>query len=269
MTSSRQQRIERRAVLAALAGALFAPLANAEWGLNFKPPVTEIARIEYDLHMLILWICCAIFVVVFGVMFYSLYAHRKSRGARASNVSHSTKAEVVWTIVPACILVAMAIPSTQALIKMEDTTGSDMTVKVTGYQWMWHYEYLDHDVDFYSILATPRAQIENREEKDETYLLEVDNYLVLPVNRKIRLLVTANDVLHAWWVPELGVKKDAVPGFINEVWTRIDEPGVYRGQCAELCGKDHGYMPIVVRAVGEEEFEAWVSETRAGRSAAN
>jgi cytochrome c oxidase subunit II len=245
--------------IGALAAALFASASQAEWGLNFQRPVTEIAHIQYDLHMLILWICVVIFVAVFGVMFYSLYAHRKSKGCNASKFSHSTRAEVVWTVIPVFILVGMAIPSTEALIKMEDTTASDITIKVTGYQWKWRYEYLDHDVDFYSTLSTPRAQIVNEEPKGEHYLLEVDNHMVLPVGKKIRLLITANDVIHAWWVPALGAKKDAIPGFINEIWTNIDEPGTYRGQCAELCGKDHGYMPIVVDAVTEEEFEAWVA----------
>jgi len=249
---------------AAVLAAGFASASHAEWGLNFQRPVTEIAQVQYDLHMLILWICVVIFVIVFGVMFYSIWAHRRSKGSKPATFSHSTKAEVVWTIIPIVILVAMAVPSTEALIRMEDTTGSDMTVKVTGYQWMWRYQYLDHDVDYFSKLATPRAQIENAEEKGEHYLLEVDNHLVLPVGKKVRILLTANDVLHAWWVPALGVKKDAIPGFINEMWTRIEEPGTYRGQCAELCGKDHGYMPIVVDAVTEEEFEAWLAERKSG-----
>ena len=244
--------------------ALFAPAALAEWGLNFQTPVTEIAGIQYDLHMLILWICVAIFVVVFGVMFYSLYAHRKSKGAKPASFSHSNKAEVIWTIIPILILVGMAIPSTHALIMMEDTTESDITIKVTGYQWMWHYEYMDEDVGFYSILSTPRAQIENSEEKGENYLLEVDNHMVIPVGKKVRLLVTANDVIHSWWVPALGAKKDAIPGFINELWTRVDVPGTYRGQCTELCGKDHGYMPIVVDAVSEEEYQAWLASRKPG-----
>ncbi len=266
-TSRKQGRAGGAAVLTGAVAAvlgLFAPLARAEWGLNFQKPVTEIAGIQYDLHMLILWVCVAIFIVVFGVMFYSLYAHRKSRGARPATFSHSTKAEVVWTIIPILILISMAIPSTHALIMMEDTTESDMTIKVTGYQWKWHYEYMDEGVDFFSTLSTPRAQIENVDEKGENYLLEVDNHLVLPVGKKVRLLVTANDVIHAWWVPALGAKKDAIPGFINEIWTRVDEPGTYRGQCAELCGKDHGYMPIVVDAVTEEEYQAWLASRKQG-----
>ena len=250
--------------IAALAAALYASAGQAEWALNFPKPVTTIGHVQYDLHMLILWICCAIFVVVFGVMFYSLYAHRKSKGAQPAKFSHSTTAEIFWTIIPIAILVGMAIPSTAALIEMEDTTASDMTVKVTGYQWKWQYEYLDHDVDFYSTLATPRAQIEGVEPKGENYLLEVDNHVVLPVNTKVRILLTAADVIHAWWVPAFGAKKDAVPGYINELWIYIEEPGTYRGQCAELCGKDHGYMPIVVDAVSQKEFDAWVAENKSG-----
>jgi cytochrome c oxidase subunit 2 len=244
--------------------ALFAPAAQAEWALNFKQPVTEIAQIEYDLHMLILYVCCVIFVVVFGVMFYSLFTHTKAKGAKAASFSHSTTAEIIWTIIPAAILIAMAVPSTKALIYFEDTSASDITIKVTGYQWKWRYEYMDSGVDFYSTLSTPRGQIEGTEPKGENYLLEVDNHLVVPVGKKVRLLLTANDVIHAWWVPELGAKKDAIPGFINEIWTRVDKPGTYRGQCAELCGKDHGYMPIVVDAVSPEEFEAWVKKQNKG-----
>lgn len=269
MMSTRRRSFARRAgallpgIMALVAGLIATP-AWAEYALNFKTPVTEIAEIEYDLHMMILWICVVIFIGVFSVMFYSVFNHTKAKGAKAASFSHSTKAEIIWTIIPILILIGMAIPSTQALIKMEDTTGSDMTVKVIGYQWKWHYEYMDEGIDFYSTLSTPRAQIEGREEKGENYLLEVDNHLVLPVGKKVRLLITANDVIHAWWVPELGAKKDAIPGFINELWTRIDKPGTYRGQCAELCGKDHGYMPIVVDAVSQEEYDAWVKKQKKG-----
>ena len=249
------------AVLTTLAALLtIAAPVKAEWGLNLPTPVTPIGHEILDLHNLIMLICAIIFVGVFGVMFYSLYAHRKSKGHQASQFSHSTKAEIVWSVIPALILVGMAIPSTATLIHMEDTTEADLTVKVTGYQWKWRYDYLDSGFHFYSNLATERAQILNLKEKNPNYLLEVDNELVLPVGKKVRFLVTANDVIHAWWIPQFGVKKDAIPGFINEVWTRIDEPGTYRGQCAELCGKDHGFMPVVVRAVPEEEFEAWVAE---------
>ncbi|MFV1993032.1 MAG: cytochrome c oxidase subunit II [Acidiferrobacterales bacterium] len=242
------------------AGLLLLPgLAMAEYALNFQAPVTEIARDVFELHTLILKIVIVIFIVVFAVMFYSIFAHRKSRGHKAANFHESTTVEVFWTIIPFIILVAMAIPSTATLLKMDDTSGSDMTVKIVGYQWKWQYEYLDHDISFFSTLSTPRAQIENKEEKGENYLLEVDNPIVLPVGKKIRFVLTANDVIHSWWVPQLAIKKDAIPGFINEMWTRIDEPGIYRGQCAELCGKDHGFMPIVVKAVSQEDFNKWVS----------
>ena len=234
--------------------------ASAEWGLNLPTPVTPIGEEILNLHNLIMLICAIIFVGVFGVMFYSLYAHRKSKGHEASQFSHSTKAEIIWSVIPALILIGMAVPSTIALIHMEDTTEADMTVKVTGYQWKWRYDYIESGVFFYSNLSTPRAQILNLEEKGPDYLLEVDKELVLPVGKKVRFLITANDVIHAWWIPEMAVKKDAIPGFINEVWARIEKPGTYRGQCAELCGKDHGFMPIVVRAVSEQEFDAWIAD---------
>jgi cytochrome c oxidase subunit 2 len=242
------------------AGLMLLPgMAMAEYALNFQRPVTEIAHELLELHNLITLIVVVIFVVVFAVMFYSIFAHRKSKGHKAANFHESTTVEIIWTIIPFIILISMAIPSTATLLKMDDTSGSDMTVKIVGYQWKWQYEYLDHDISFFSTLSTPRAQIENKEKKGEHYLLEVDNHVVLPVGKKIRLVLTANDVIHAWWVPQLAVKKDAIPGYINEMWTKIDEPGIYRGQCAELCGKDHAYMPIVVEAVSEEDFNKWVS----------
>jgi len=234
-------------------------LASADYALNFQKPVTAIGHKLLELHNLIMIICAVIFVIVFGVMFWSIFAHRKSRGVKPAKFHGSATLEVIWTVIPFLILVAMAIPSTATLLEMEDVSKSELTVKVTGYQWKWKYDYPEQDVSFFSNLATPRAQIENKEKKGEHYLLEVDNPVVLPVGKKVRLVVTANDVLHAWWVPALGVKKDAIPGFVNEMWTKIDEPGIYRGQCAELCGKDHGYMPIVVQAVSQEEFDKWVS----------
>lgn len=243
-------------------GILSMRTAAAEWGLNLPPPVTPIGEQILNLHNLIMIICAVIFVVVFGVMFYSIYAHRKSRGAKASQFSHSTGLELVWSAIPAIILIGMAIPSTATLVEMEDTEKADMTVKVTGYQWLWGYEYLDHDVQFFSRLSTPSAQINNLENKNPHYLLEVDKPLVLPVNKKVRFLITSDDVIHAWWVPEFGVKKDAIPGYINETWTLIEKEGTYRGQCTELCGKDHGFMPIVVEAVSQEEFDAWVESRK-------
>lgn len=238
---------------------LAGPVAFADYALNFQPPVTEVAHKLLGLHNMILIICTAIFVLVFGVMFYSVFAHRKSRGHQAAQFHGSTALEIIWTIIPFAILVGMALPSTAMLIEMDDTGRSDLTIKITGYQWKWKYDYPDQDIGFFSSLATPRAQIENKADKGEHYLLEVDNPVVVPVGKKVRFLITANDVIHAWWVPQLGVKKDAIPGFINEMWARVDEPGIYRGQCAELCGRDHGYMPIVVQAVSTEDFTRWVS----------
>lgn len=238
---------------------LAAGFAHAAYELNFQKPVTSIADKILELHNLILLICFVIFVVVFSFMFYAVIMHRKSRGYKAAKFDDSPTLEVVWTVIPFVILVVMAIPSTATLIEMDDVTGSDLSVKVTGYQWKWKYDYLDHDIGFFSSLATPREQIENKQAKGEHYLLEVDNPVVVPVGKKIRFLVTANDVIHSWWMPQFGLKKDAIPGFINEIWTRIEEPGIYRGQCAELCGKDHGFMPIVVQAVSPEEFDKWVS----------
>ncbi|WP_105901050.1 cytochrome c oxidase subunit II [Vibrio gangliei] len=244
----------------ALLSLFSAPSAAESSRLNLTKGVTEISGKVYDLHMLIFYICCAIAVVVFGVMFYSILRHRRSRGAKAANFHESTKVEIIWTVIPIVILVLMAIPATKTLVAMEDTTDDDLTVTVTGSQWKWHYQYFNHDVGFYSFLTTSQKQIEGSEQKGEHYLLEVDNPLVLPINRKIRFLMTSDDVIHSWWVPDFAVKKDAVPGFINEAWTKIDKPGVYRGQCAELCGRNHGFMPIVVKAVPEDEFDTWLAE---------
>jgi len=250
-------------VFSALAALMASTTAvSTQWGMNLPTPVTPIGEEILDLHNLILWISVIIFVGVFSVMFYSLYAHRKSKGHKAAQFSHSTRAEIIWSVIPALILIGMAIPSTATLILMEDTAEADMTVKITGYQWKWRYDYIDSGIGFNSNLGTDRAEILNQKEKGENYLLEVDNELVLPVGKKIRFLLTAGDVIHSWWVPALAVKKDAIPGYVNEVWTRIDKPGVYRGQCAELCGRDHGFMPIVVRAVPEQEFDAWVAKNR-------
>jgi len=249
-------------LLAGLGLALSGGLARAEYALNLPRGVTPISQEAYDLHMLILWICVAIGVVVFGAMFYSILNHRKSKGATAAQFHESTAVEIVWTIIPFLILVGMAIPATKALIAMEDTSDADLSIKVTGYQWKWGYDYLDEGISFVSTLSTDKAEIYNLKEKGEHYLLEVDNPVVVPVGKKVRLLITAADVIHAWWVPELGMKKDAIPGFVNEMWFRIDEPGTYRGQCAELCGKDHGFMPIVVKAVSEDEYNTWVASQK-------
>ena len=246
---------------------LAAPAVFAEYGLNFQKPVTPVAHKILDLHNMILLICVIIFVIVFGVMFYSIFAHRKSRGYKSAKFHENAILEVIWTVIPFLILVSMAIPSTATLLEMSDTSKSDLTVKITGYQWKWKYDYPDQDVGFFSTLATPREQIENKAAKGEHYLLEVDNPIVVPVGKKVRFLVTANDVIHSWWVPQLGVKTDAIPGFINEFWVRADETGTFRGQCAELCGKDHGFMPIVVSAVSQEDFTKWVAVQK-GKAAA-
>ncbi len=233
--------------------------AFAEYGLNFQKPVTSIGHRVLELHNLILLICVVIFIVVFGFMFYSIYAHRKSKGYKAAKFHDNAKLEVVWTVIPFLILVGMAVPSTATLVDMYDVSKSDMTVKITGYQWKWQYDYPDQSLSFFSSLSTPREQIENKAAKGKDYLLEVDNPVMLPVGKKVRFVITGNDVIHSWWVPALAIKKDAIPGFVNEVWARIDEPGIYRGQCAELCGKDHGFMPIVVQAVSQEEFDKWAA----------
>lgn len=248
-------------VLSLASGAI-----SADYGYNLQHPVTPIATEIFHLHNTIFFICLAIFVAVFAVMFYSILVHRKSRGAKPATFRESTAVEIMWTTIPFLILIAMAIPSTATLLKMEDTkTNANLIVKVTGYQWKWHYEYLGHNVSYFSTLATSKAQIDNQSPKQEHYLLEVDNPLVLPVGKKIRFILTANDVIHSWWVPALGVKKDAVPGFITESWTRIAQPGIYRGQCAELCGKDHGFMPIVVEAKTDAEFNDWLAKQKSAQ----
>lgn len=242
--------------------------ACAEWGLNLQEGVTPISQTAYSLHMMILWICVAIGVVVFGAMFISILKHRKSKGAVPAQFHESTTVEILWTIIPFLILVSMAVPATKALIAMENTSDSDLSIKVTAYQWKWQYEYLDEGIGFFSNLSTPNEQIYGGAEKSPDYLLDVDNRMVVPVGKKVRLLLTASDVIHAWWVPELGMKKDAIPGFINEMWVQIKEPGVYRGQCAELCGRDHGFMPIVVEAKSEADYAQWVADQKMASAAA-
>ncbi len=234
--------------------------SNDVSSLNLRRGATEISGQVYDLHMLMFSICVGIAVVVFGVMFVSMYLHRKSRGAKPANFHENVKVEIAWTVIPFLILIFMAVPAAKTLIAMEDTTEADLTVLVTGSQWKWHYKYMDREVEYYSLLATQREQINNRYNKGENYLLEVDRPLVIPTGQKVRFLITSDDVIHSWWVPDFAVKKDANPGFINEAWTKVDEPGIYRGQCAELCGKDHGFMPVVVVAKEPADYEAWVSE---------
>ena len=256
-------RVHAKRALALCGLALFPVTSMADWTMNMSPGVTQTSNDIYGLHMTILWICVVIGVVVFGVMFWSIFAHRKSRGHKPANFHENTTVEVLWTIIPLVILVVMAIPATATLIDMYDTTEADVDIKITGYQWKWKYDYLDDEFGYFSSLSTPRDQINNRQAKGDNYLREVDNPLVVPVGQKVRLLMTANDVIHSWWVPEFGLKKDAIPGFINEAWIRVDTPGTYRGQCTELCGKDHGFMPIVVEAVPQAEYRTWIGELRA------
>ncbi|NUS59660.1 MAG: cytochrome c oxidase subunit II, partial [Lysobacter sp.] len=259
------------ASVSAFAAPAAEPSSPHPWQLNMREGVTHSSRMAYEAHMVALWICVVIGVVVFGAMFYAMFKFRKSKGAvPAVSFTHSTKLEIVWTVVPVVLLIGMAWPATAKLIAMYDTRNAEMTIKVTGYQWMWKYEYLGEGVEYTSRLARTSEDIRQSGEvpsfanaDQRNYLLEVDNMLVVPVDTKIRFVITADDVIHAWWVPSLGWKQDAIPGIINEAWTDIDTPGIYRGQCAELCGKDHGFMPIVVKAVSKVEYQKWLAEQKA------
>lgn len=251
---------------------LFSNVALADWSaLNLRQGVTEISREVYDLHMLIFYICCGIGVVVFGVMIISMLMHRKSIGAKPADFHENTNLEIAWTVVPILILLGMAVPATSTLRDMYAKGDADVDIEVRGYQWKWQYTYLDDDpakeIQFMSALLTPQEEIYNEASKGEHYLLDVDNPLVIPINKRVRFLVTAEDVIHAFWVPDFAVKKDAIPGFVHETWAVVEEPGVYRGQCAELCGKDHGFMPIVVHALEQDEYDAWVAEKQAEAAA--
>ncbi len=233
--------------------------------LNLADPVTSIARGQHWIHEILLWVSIGICIVVFGAMFYSIVAHRKSRGAKPADFHESTAVEIAWTVVPMVIVIGLAVAATEEVIAQKDTSNAHLTVKATGYQWKWGYEYLKGEgegISYLSTLATPRGQIEGSEPKSPTYLMEVDNTLVVPVNRKIRVVVTANDVIHSWMVPAFGVKQDAIPGFVRDTWFRAEKVGTFRGQCAELCGKDHAFMPIVVEVKSEADFTAWVDKTR-------
>ena len=255
-------------------GALLAPaMAWAQaadpkpWQLNMGKGVTQSSRLAWESNLFSLWVCTVIGVLVFGALFYAIFKFRKSKGAVAATFSHNTKAEVIWTVIPVIILVVMAWPATANLIKFYDTRDSEMTVKVTGYQWMWKYEYLGENVSFTSRLDRESDRVRQSgvvptRDSHPHYLLDVDNRLVLPVDTKVRFVITSDDVIHAWWVPALGWKQDAIPGFINEAWTNIEQVGVYRGQCAELCGKDHGFMPIVVEAVSKEDYQKWLASKK-------
>jgi len=236
--------------------------ANAEWGVNMQPGVTEVSQSVFDLHMTIFWICVVIGVVVFGVMFWSMLMHRKSADSKPATFHENLTVEILWTVIPLIILIVMAVPATKTLIDIYDAEESDVDILVTGYQWRWQYKYVGEGVSYFSSLATPRDEINNVAEKNPNYLLEVDNPLVVPIGKKIRFLITSADVIHSWWVPAFAVKKDAIPGFVNESWTRIDQPGIYRGQCTELCGKDHGFMPIVVEAKTQADYDAWMAEQK-------
>jgi cytochrome c oxidase subunit 2 len=262
----------------ALAATALLPLvANAQNQVNMSTGVSEAGAVItdlgveiYDLHMLIFWICVVIGIGVFGVMLYSIYAHRKSKGAEPSQFHEHTGVEIAWTIVPFFILIGMAVPATSTLLEVYDNDDAEMSILVTGYQWKWKYEYLDADgenVVFFSNLATSQEQIYNTDTKGENYLLEVDEPLVIPVDTKVRFLITANDVIHSWWVPEIAVKRDAIPGFINEAWTRVLAEGVYRGQCTELCGAYHGFMPVEVHVVGQDEFDDWMAAKKGAAAA--
>ena len=238
---------------------------------NLPEPQTPIAQEIYDQHIMALWICLIIFIGVFGVMGYSIVKHLKSVGYKAANFHHSTIVELIWTVIPVLILIAISWPATKTIIAMKDTSEADITIKATGYQWMWGYDYIQGEgegISFYSQLATSQDQIRNQAPKGENYLLEVDNRVVVPTGKKIRVLMTANDVIHAWWVPALGVKQDAIPGFIRDAWFKVEKPGIYRGQCAELCGKEHGFMPVVVEVMEQEKYSQWVAERQKAASAA-
>jgi len=239
----------------------------SEWALNMIPGVTPVSKVQHTLHMTMLIVVTVIGILVFSVMIYALVRHRKSRGVKAATFHENIQIEVIWTVIPFIILTVLAVPATKALILLHDTSKSDITITVKGYQWYWHYDYLNEGVSFFSNLVTPAEQINGKLEKGEHYLLEVDKPLVLPTNTKIRFAFTANDVIHSWWVPALGVKKDTIPGFINEAWATIEEPGTYRGQCAELCGVRHGFMPIVVEAKTPEDYQKWLSEQKASQAA--
>ena len=251
-----------------LVGLVVAGAASAGWAdeLNLRQGVTEISHDVYGLHMFVLYICCGIGIVVFGVMGYSMYHHRKSVGAVPAQFHENTRLEILWTIIPLLILIGMAIPATATLIRMYDTGGEDLLIEVRGYQWKWQYKYLDEShkdaLSYFSSLSTSQDEIHNKSAKGQYYLLEVDKPLWIPIKKKVRFLITGNDVIHSFSVPDFGIKRDAVPGILNDVWAVVDQPGVYRGQCSELCGKDHGFMPIVVNAVPEDEYKAWYEKER-------
>ena len=242
---------------------VFAAPMHADWfALNMTRGVTDISNEVFELHMLIFWICVVIGVVVFSVMFYSMYAHTKKKNPVAASFHENHKLEIAWTIVPFLILIAMAVPASKTLVKIYDDEAGDVNIQVTGYQWKWQYNYLEDDISFFSNLSTDMDEINNLVPKGEHYLQEVDEMVVIPAGKKVRFLITANDVIHSWWMPAFAIKQDAIPGFVNTAWTKVDKPGVYRGKCTELCGKNHGFMPIVVKVVEQEEYNQWVDEKK-------
>ncbi|MEY4481201.1 MAG: cytochrome c oxidase subunit [Pseudomonadota bacterium] len=241
------------------------PGGPARFQLNLQTPATKVAEEVAVLHWMMLAICLVIFVAVFGVMFYSIYKHRKSLGHKSASFHESTTVEIIWTVVPLLIVIGMALPATKTVVAMKDTTNADVTIKVTGYQWKWGYDYIKGEgegISFLQTLTTPREQINNQAEKSDTYLMEVDNEMVVPVGKKIRMVTTANDVIHSWTIPAFGVKQDAIPGFVRDAWFRAEKVGTYRGQCSELCGKEHAFMPIVVKVVTDAEYTAWAAEKK-------
>lgn len=245
-----------------LLSLLSTPVA-ADYTFNMTRGITEISHHIHQLHMIIFWICVGIGIIVFGVMFYAIIWHRQSRHVKPALFHDNTAIEIIWTLIPFAILVFMAIPAAQLLLKMHNTADSDVSIKIVGHQWYWEYEYLGEGVQFTSRLTTPQEELKNKAPKGEHYLREVDNPLVLPQHKKIRFLTTSNDVIHSWWLPALGIKKDAIPGFINEAWAKIEETGTYRGQCAELCGALHGFMPIVIEVKTEAEYQTWLNAQKA------
>ena len=256
------------ATLVSILSMLFVSSAHADYALNMTQGVTPISREIYGLHMIVFWICVGIGIIVFGAMAWSILHHRKSKGAEAANFHESTTIEIIWTVAPLLILIGIAIPATGTLLDLEDAeTNADINLQVTGIQWKWKYNYIDEGVTFISSLAQSSRDVIKDPTGKENYLLEVDEPIVLPINKKVRFLFHSDDVIHAWWVPELAVKQDAVPGYINDSWALIEKPGIYRGQCAELCGKDHGFMPIVVKAVTESEYTQWIADKKATAAA--
>jgi cytochrome c oxidase subunit 2 len=247
------------------------PGGPARFEMNLQPAATKVAEEVATLHWMMLIICTVIFIAVFGVMFYSIYKHRKSLGHQAASFHESTTVEIIWTVIPLLIVIGMALPATKTVVAMKDTTNSDITIKVTGYQWKWGYDYIKGEgegISFLQTLTTPREQINNQADKSDTYLMEVDNEVVVPVGKKIRLVTTANDVIHSWTIPAFGLKQDAIPGFVRDTWFRAEKIGTYRGQCSELCGKEHAFMPIVVKVVSDADYSAWVESTKKKLAAA-